>query len=141
MKIACDATRAMAHQVMNATLAAAVGLARGVAFDEIAASLATVQPAPWRMEVVRTADDVVILDDAYNANPSSMAVALEALARVEVRGRRLAVLGEMRELGELSERELLSPRLPDVLARDYARIVPLVRWLNGALGLRPLARR
>jgi UDP-N-acetylmuramoyl-tripeptide--D-alanyl-D-alanine ligase len=94
-----------AHQVVNATLAAAVALARGVAFDEIAAGLATVQPAPWRMEVVRTADDVVVLDDAYNANPSSMAVALEALARVDVRGRRLAVLGEMRELGDLSERE------------------------------------
>jgi uncharacterized protein (TIGR02453 family) len=42
---------------------------------------------------------------------------------------------------ELSERELLSPRLPDLLARDYARILPLVRWLNGALGLRTLARR
>ena len=42
---------------------------------------------------------------------------------------------------ELSERELLSPRLPDVLTRDYTRILPLVRWLNGALGLRTLARR
>jgi UDP-N-acetylmuramoyl-tripeptide--D-alanyl-D-alanine ligase len=94
-----------AHQVVNASLAAAVALAHGVAFDELAAGLAAVQPAPWRMEVVRTADDVVVLDDAYNANPSSMAVALEALARVDVRGRRLAVLGEMRELGELSERE------------------------------------
>jgi uncharacterized protein (TIGR02453 family) len=42
---------------------------------------------------------------------------------------------------ELSERDLFTPRLPDLLAREYARIVPLVRWLNGALGLRPLARR
>lgn len=42
---------------------------------------------------------------------------------------------------ELTERELFSPSLPDVLARDYARILPLVRWLNGALGLRTLARR
>ncbi len=42
---------------------------------------------------------------------------------------------------ELTERELFSPRLPDLLARDYARILPLVRWLNGALGLRTLARR
>jgi uncharacterized protein (TIGR02453 family) len=42
---------------------------------------------------------------------------------------------------ELSERELLSPRLAGLLARDYARIIPLVRWLNGALGLRTLARR
>ena len=42
---------------------------------------------------------------------------------------------------ELTERELFSPRLPDLLARDYARILPLVRWLNRALGLRTLARR
>ncbi len=42
---------------------------------------------------------------------------------------------------ELTERELFSPRLPDLLAREYVRILPLVRWLNGALGLRMLARR
>jgi uncharacterized protein (TIGR02453 family) len=42
---------------------------------------------------------------------------------------------------QLTERELFSPRLADLLARDYARILPLVRWLNGALGLRTLARR
>ena len=42
---------------------------------------------------------------------------------------------------ELTQRELFSPRLPDLLARDFARILPLVRWLNGALGLRTLARR
>ncbi|HUQ46313.1 MAG TPA: DUF2461 domain-containing protein [Gemmatimonadaceae bacterium] len=41
----------------------------------------------------------------------------------------------------LTARELFSPRLPDLLARDYVRILPLVRWLNGALGLRTLARR
>jgi uncharacterized protein (TIGR02453 family) len=41
----------------------------------------------------------------------------------------------------LGDAELFSPRLPDLLARDYARLVPLVRWLNGALGLRVLARR
>jgi UDP-N-acetylmuramoyl-tripeptide--D-alanyl-D-alanine ligase len=57
------------------------------------------------MEVARTADGVLVLDDAYNANPSSMAAALEALARVEVSGRRIAVLGEMLELGEFSAPE------------------------------------
>jgi uncharacterized protein (TIGR02453 family) len=41
----------------------------------------------------------------------------------------------------LTERELFSPRLPDLLAREYARVLPLVRWLNAALGLRTLARR
>jgi UDP-N-acetylmuramoyl-tripeptide--D-alanyl-D-alanine ligase len=94
-----------AHQVVNASLAAAVALSHGVAIDAVAAGLAAVQPAPWRMEVARTADGVVVLDDAYNANPSSMAAALEALARIDVSGRRVAVLGEMRELGELSAPE------------------------------------
>ncbi len=42
---------------------------------------------------------------------------------------------------EIPEKELFSPRLPDLLARDYARILPLVRWINGALGLRTMAAR
>ena len=42
---------------------------------------------------------------------------------------------------EITQRELLSARLPDLLAREYARLVPLVRWINGTLGLRTLARR
>lgn len=42
---------------------------------------------------------------------------------------------------ELPDADLLSARLPDLLAREFARLVPLVRWLNGALGLRTLARR
>jgi UDP-N-acetylmuramoyl-tripeptide--D-alanyl-D-alanine ligase len=93
------------HQVVNALLAAAVALSHDVPIADVAAGLATVEPAAWRMEIDRTADGVVVLDDAYNANPSSMAAALEALARVEVPGRRLAVLGEMRELGEFSVAE------------------------------------
>jgi uncharacterized protein (TIGR02453 family) len=42
---------------------------------------------------------------------------------------------------DLPARDLQSPRLPDLLARDFGRILPLVRWLNGALGLRTAARR
>jgi len=42
---------------------------------------------------------------------------------------------------ELREADVFSPRLPDLLAREFGRLVPLVRWLNGALGLRTLARR
>jgi UDP-N-acetylmuramoyl-tripeptide--D-alanyl-D-alanine ligase len=94
-----------AHQVVNAALAAAVALSQGVPFPAVAEAMAAVQPAPWRMELANTGDGLVVLDDAYNANPSSMAAALEALARVPVDGRRLAVLGEMRELGDYSERE------------------------------------
>jgi UDP-N-acetylmuramoyl-tripeptide--D-alanyl-D-alanine ligase len=127
-----------AHQVVNATLAAAVALAHGVAFEEIAAGLASVQSAPWRMEVVRSADGVTVLDDAYNANPSSMAAGLEALARVDVPGRRLAVLGEMRELGGWSEREhaalgvLVGTTAVDVLVAVGPEAAPLAAAARSA---------
>ena len=87
------------HQVLNATMAAAVALEVGVPLDEIAAGLAEAESAPWRMELTQTPGGVTILNDAYNASPTSTAAALRALARLPVTGRRIAVLGEMRELG------------------------------------------
>ena len=51
------------------------------------------------MELVETPDGIVVLNDSYNANPASMDAALRALAHLGVDGRRIAVLGDMRELG------------------------------------------
>jgi UDP-N-acetylmuramoyl-tripeptide--D-alanyl-D-alanine ligase len=48
-------------------------------------------------------NDVLVIDDTYNANPQSMQSALETLARLETRGRRIAVLGQMGELGDADE--------------------------------------
>ncbi len=93
------------HQVANAALAATVGLAHGVDFDDVAAGLAGVGPAPGRMEIVRIPGGPLVLNDAYNASPASMAAALAALRAVAIPGRRIAVLGEMRELGEHSAAE------------------------------------
>ncbi len=127
-----------AHQVVNASLAATVALAHGVPFDGVAAGLAAVLPAPWRMEVDRTAEGVVVLDDAYNANPSSMAAALEALARVDVSGRRIAVLGEMRELGEHSSAEhaalgdLVAATAVDTLVAVGPETAPLAEHARAA---------
>jgi UDP-N-acetylmuramoyl-tripeptide--D-alanyl-D-alanine ligase len=92
-----------AHHAMNAAAAAAVGLCRGLALDDVAAGLAsaTVRSA-HRMDVRRRADGLLVVDDAYNANPDSMRAALEAFARLGSGRRRWAVLGEMRELGEES---------------------------------------
>jgi UDP-N-acetylmuramoyl-tripeptide--D-alanyl-D-alanine ligase len=94
-----------AHQVVNASLAAAAALARGVPFDDVAAGLAAVGPAPGRMDVQRTPAGALLIDDAYNANPASMAAALRALERVGAAGRTIAVVGDMLELGDATAGE------------------------------------
>ena len=87
------------HQATNALFAIAVAGWLGVAPDLIAAGLAAATGSRWRLELERRADGVAVLNDAYNANPTSMAAALRALAALPSSGRRIAVLGEMRELG------------------------------------------
>ncbi len=90
-----------AHGVHNGLAAAAVGLAAGLDLDPIAAGLAAGWQAPHRDQIVRL-PGLTILDDAYNASPSSMRAALELLASLP--GRHVAVLGVMRELGDAHER-------------------------------------
>jgi UDP-N-acetylmuramoyl-tripeptide--D-alanyl-D-alanine ligase len=94
-----------AHQVLNAAAAAAMALAAGVPLDRAAAALSAADASsPMRMELHERADGLTIVNDAYNANPDSMTAALEALVAIGARrGRRtVAVLGEMRELGDRS---------------------------------------
>ena len=88
--------------VQNALFAVAVGAHLGIPLDSIARALNTWSPAALRMEVVNTPAGLVLLADAYNASPASMIGALETLRDMPVPqagGRRIAVLGEMRELG------------------------------------------
>jgi UDP-N-acetylmuramoyl-tripeptide--D-alanyl-D-alanine ligase len=82
--------------VHNALAAAAAGLAAGLGLDELLPGLSTGSAAPHRSQVIRVGG-IVIVDDAYNAAPGSVRAALEMLAGLP--GRRVAVLGEMRELG------------------------------------------
>ena len=92
------------HQVANAALAVvAAHRGFGVDLDVAAVALAEVRPARWRLEIHVTGRGVTVLNDAYNANPASMHAALRALARVPTTGRRIAVLGDMLELGIHSE--------------------------------------
>ncbi|WP_134738809.1 UDP-N-acetylmuramoyl-tripeptide--D-alanyl-D-alanine ligase [Nocardioides sp. 503] len=95
-------TQSGAHQVPNAAAAVAMATAAGMPFAEAAAALDGARSAsPWRMELHERADGLLVVNDAYNANPASMAAAIDALAAIGARaGRRtVAVLGEMRELG------------------------------------------
>jgi UDP-N-acetylmuramoyl-tripeptide--D-alanyl-D-alanine ligase len=83
----------------NRLLAAAAALELGLSADEIADGLQAARGAPMRWERVR-AGDVTLILDAYNANPLSMAAALEAMAREQGAGNRWLVLGGMHELGD-----------------------------------------
>jgi UDP-N-acetylmuramoyl-tripeptide--D-alanyl-D-alanine ligase len=91
-----------AHHAINAAAAAAVGLAEGLTLHEIADALADVTAvSAHRMHVAQRGDGLLVVDDAYNANPESVRAALEALAVLadDRTGSSWAVLGEMRELG------------------------------------------
>ena len=122
------------HQAVNACATAATALAAGVPLARVAQSLREIDRlSPWRMELHERADGLVVVNDAYNANPDSMRAALETLAAMGARsGRRtVAVLGEMRELGadaELEHEEV--GRLADRLGIDVVVVVG-----NGARGV------
>ena len=88
------------HHLYPTLAAAAVALAEGMTLDEIAAALREARPEQ-RLRVLTTPSGATILDDSYNASPQSMLAALDLLA--ELQGRRIALLGEMRELGTAEE--------------------------------------
>jgi UDP-N-acetylmuramoyl-tripeptide--D-alanyl-D-alanine ligase len=92
------------HQVENALAAMAVSHALGIPAEEMPPGLAATEAVAGRM-TVRQARGVTLLDDTYNANPRSVAMALETLAALAGGGRAVAVLGDMLELGEESAAE------------------------------------
>lgn len=96
-----------AHQALNAAAAAAAALAAGVTPLQVGEALGSVTSlSKWRMELHELPGGVVLLNDAYNANPDSMRAAIDALVTIgqdpQVK-RTLAVLGEMKELGATAE--------------------------------------
>jgi UDP-N-acetylmuramoyl-tripeptide--D-alanyl-D-alanine ligase len=135
------------HQAGNAAAAAAVALSLGMGLDDVATALsAATNASRWRMEQHERSDGVLVVNDAYNANPDSMRAALKALAAI-ARGRgpevrSVAVLGEMRELGESSREEhdavgRLAVRLDIsqlVVVGEPARPIHLGACLEGSWG-------
>lgn len=117
------------HSVHTALRAAAVGLVEGLNWEEIVTGLQDVG-AQLRLVVVRGINGATLLDDTYNASPASMLAALNLLEDMAVGdGRRIAVLGDMMELGSEEEagHRLVGVRAADVA--DYLVTVgPRSRW-------------
>ena len=111
------------HHVSNALAATAAALALGEPLADVARALATAGPrSAHRTAVSELPGDVLLLDDSYNANPDSMRAGLAALVAISPGRRRLAVLGQMLELGEDSAAEHAG-LVPDLLAQQVEEIV------------------
>ncbi|MBW3636000.1 MAG: UDP-N-acetylmuramoyl-tripeptide--D-alanyl-D-alanine ligase [Armatimonadetes bacterium] len=94
-----------AHNALNAAAAFAVARELGVEIEKIKHGLETAQLPGARMRVLKLPNGVTVIDDSYNAGPDSMRAALQTLLDFPSSGRKVAVLGAMKELGEFSESE------------------------------------
>ncbi len=91
------------HNIYNALAAHAVAFEMGLSQGSIKRGLETCVLSEMRMQVFTTPDGITVLNDAYNANPTSMKAALIVLSDMAQEKRKLAVLGDMLELGTLAE--------------------------------------
>ena len=91
-----------AHNVTNACAAAAVGLVSGMTLEQVRDALAAAQPEKGRQQITRTAAGITVFDDSYNASPDSMQASLNTFTSMSVEGKRIAVLGDMLELGDFA---------------------------------------
>jgi UDP-N-acetylmuramoyl-tripeptide--D-alanyl-D-alanine ligase len=113
------------HQVMNALAASTAALALGLTLEHCRAGLEAAEISPWRMQV-REVGEAVIVNDAYNASPTSVASALQTCAGMTRAGGRLVViLGHMAELGNIAETE--HRRIGALAASVAARLIVVGR--------------
>lgn len=109
------------HQVMNALAASTAALALGLTLEDCRAGLEAAEISPWRMQV-REVGEAIIVNDAYNASPTSVASALQTCAGMTRAGGRLVViLGHMAELGNIAETE--HHRIGSLAASLAARLI------------------
>jgi UDP-N-acetylmuramoyl-tripeptide--D-alanyl-D-alanine ligase len=115
------------HMVSNALASIAVGLTLGVELDTAAAAVSGATVSHWRMETFTTGDGVRVVNDAYNANPESVAAALKAARWMARDAHLIAVLGTMAELGPIATQE--HERLGDLAARlRVDRVIAVGDW-------------
>ncbi len=90
----------------SALAAASVGLASGMNLHEVSQALLAYRPPKGRLNVIAGIKDSVIIDDTYNAEPKSMALAIQVLGDIAIKKgqKKIAALGDMLELGSLSEK-------------------------------------
>ncbi|WP_314921254.1 UDP-N-acetylmuramoyl-tripeptide--D-alanyl-D-alanine ligase [Slackia exigua] len=100
---ACALKLRGAHNVQNACGAAAIGLSYGMPLPDVCHALAGAQAQAGRQALLRMPGGYRLLDDAYNASPESMAASLSVLSSFSTSGSRIAVLGDMGELGSASD--------------------------------------
>jgi UDP-N-acetylmuramoyl-tripeptide--D-alanyl-D-alanine ligase len=125
------------HLVPHALAAAAVAEWMGIVLDDVAEALAAGSHAPHRMAIVEAGSGATLVDDTYNASPVSVGAALEFLAETPIgeRGRRIAVLGDMLELGPDEERlhREIGTRAA-ALADAVVAVGERGRWIGEAAG-------
>lgn len=91
------------HQIYATLAATACGLTLDMNLVEISQNLKKFKPPPGRMNLIEGIKKTWILDDSYNSSPDAAKAALEVLGELEVKGKKIACLGDMLELGEYSE--------------------------------------
>lgn len=120
-----------AHQAVNFLAASAVALAAGATVEDCAAAAPGLGPSPHRGEFRRhAASGAILYDDSYNANPASLRAALDTLSGFEAT-RRIAVLGDMRELGP--DEDIWHRELGNYASTRADRIIcvgPLARYFG-----------